>query len=85
LPGNNIVWKKLWNRIRGWRTIAAALLTALIGIADVAGAIDLRPLVRVLVHGDEAAVGAMMTLLALMFALLRLITTGPVGREKAGQ
>jgi hypothetical protein len=78
------VWNKLLSRITGWRTIAAALLTGLVGIADVVGAIDLRPLVRVFVHGDEAAVGAVMTLLALMFALLRLITTGPVGGEKAG-
>jgi hypothetical protein len=35
------------------------------------------------VHGDEAAVGAVMTALALGFALLRLITTGPVGEREA--
>jgi hypothetical protein len=38
--------------------------------------------VRVFVNGDEAAVGAVMTALALGFALLRMITTGPVGERE---
>ena len=48
------MWSKLWAKVKGWRTILAAGLTAVLGIADVFGAIDLRPLVAVLVHGDEA-------------------------------
>jgi hypothetical protein len=74
---------KLSAKVKGWRTLIAAGATGLIGLADVAGAIDLRPLVRVFVNGDEAAVGAVMTALALGFALLRLITTGPVGDKEA--
>jgi hypothetical protein len=77
------MWSKLTARIKGWRTLIAAAATGLIGLADIAGAIDLRPLVRVFVNGDEAAVGAVMTALALGFALLRLITTGPVGDKEA--
>ena len=73
------MWSKLSARIKGWRTLIVAGATGLIGLADVLGAVDLRPLVRVFVNGDEAAVGAVMTALALGFALLRMITTGPVG------
>jgi hypothetical protein len=67
---------------KGWRTLIVAGATGLIGLADVLGAVDLRPLVRVFVNGDEAAVGAVMTALALGFALLRMITTGPVGERE---
>jgi chromate transport protein ChrA len=77
------MWSNLGVRLKGWRTLIAAGLAAMLGLADVFGAIDLRPLVRVFVHGDEAAVGAVMTALALGFALLRLITTGPVGDKEA--
>jgi hypothetical protein len=66
-------WSKLSARIKGWHTLI---------VADVIGAVDLRPLVRVFVNGDEAAVGAVMTALALGFALLRMITTGPVGERE---
>lgn len=62
--------------------MVAAILTGLIGFADAVGAVDLRPLIRVFVHGDEAQVGAVMTALAVIFALLRLVTTTPVGGEK---
>ena len=74
--------RNLRGKLKGWRTIAAAILTALLGLADVVGAIDLRPLIRVFVHGDEAQVGAVMTLLAVLFALLRLATTTPIGGDK---
>jgi len=77
------MWSNLGVRLKGWRTLIAAGVAALLGLADIVGAIDLRPLVRVIVHGDEAAVGAVMTALALGFALLRLITTGPVGDKEA--
>jgi hypothetical protein len=76
------MWQKLRGRLKGWRTIVAAILTALIGLADAVGAIDLRPLIRIFVHGDEAQVGAVMTGLAVLFALLRLVTTTPIGGEK---
>ncbi len=75
--------EKLWAKVKGWRTILAAGLTALLGIADVFGAIDLRPLVAVLVHGDEAKLGAVMTVLAIIFALLRFVTTTPIGGGKS--
>jgi hypothetical protein len=77
-----VLWSKLSARIKGWRTLIVAGATGLIGLADVLGAVDLRPLVRVFVNGDEAAVGAVMTALALGFALLRMITTGPVGERE---
>ncbi len=76
------MWQNLRGKLKGWRTIAAAILTALLGLADAIGAIDLRPLIRVFVHGDEAQVGAVMTTLAIVFALLRLVTTTPIGGEK---
>ena len=76
------MWASLKDALKGWRTIIAAAATALLGFADVVGAIDLRPLVQVLVHGDDAQVGAVMTLLAVMFGVLRLITTGPVGGKE---
>jgi hypothetical protein len=76
------MWQKLRGGLKGWRTIVAAILTGLLGLADAVGALDLRPLVRVFVHGDEAQVGAVMTVLAVLFALLRLVTTTPVGGEK---
>jgi hypothetical protein len=77
------MWTRFWSKMRGWRTMLAAALTGVLGLADAFGAIDLRPLVRVFVHGDEAQVGAVMTALALVFALLRLITTSPVGGDRA--
>jgi hypothetical protein len=77
------MWSKLRANIKGWRTLIAAGVTVLLGLADALGAIDVRPLIRVFVHGDEAQVGAVMTALALTFALLRLITTGPVGGKGA--
>jgi len=77
-----IMWQKLRAGLKGWRTMVAAVLTGLLGLADVVGAVDLRPLVRVFVHGDEAQVGAVMTALAVLFALLRVVTTTPVGSEK---
>ena len=76
------MWTSLKDGLKGWRTIIAATVTALLGFADLLGAIDLRPLVQVVVHGDEAQVGAVMTLLAVLFGVLRLITTGPVGGKE---
>ncbi len=76
------MWQKLRGGFKGWRTIVAAILKGLLGLADVVGALDLRPLVRVFVHGDEAQVGAVMSGLAVLFALLRVVTTTPVGGEK---
>ena len=76
------MWQKLRGRLKGWRTIVAALLMGILGFADAVGALDLRPLIRIFVHGDEAQLGAVMTALAILFALLRLVTTTPVGGEK---
>jgi hypothetical protein len=59
-----------------WRTMLAALGFLIVGVLDVVGAIDLRPLVAAFVAEKE--VGAVMVGLSLIFGVLRLITTSPV-------
>lgn len=76
------VWSSIRMRLKGWRTVAIAGAGAALGLADVVGAVDLRPLVEALV--PERSVGAVMTGMAIVFGVLRFVTTTAVGgKEKA--
>jgi len=76
------VLEALRRKLKGWRTLCLALATGIVGLLDVLNGIDLRPLVEAFVPGDS--VGAVMVALAIAFAVLRLVTTGPVGQKDAG-
>ena len=71
--------KGLHRSLKGWRTLCLALATGLLGLLDVLNGIDLRPLVEAFVPGDS--VGAVMVVLAIVFGVVRLVTTGPVGQK----
>ncbi len=74
--------ERLRRTLKGWRTIALALVSGLVGLLDVLDGIDLRPLVEALVPAK--GVGAVMVVLAIAFGVLRLVTTGPVGQKESG-
>ena len=59
-----------------WRTLGAALVFAITGVLDMAGTIDLRPIVEAFV--GPQSVGAVMVGLSLVFTFFRLITSAPV-------
>ena len=63
--------------MKGLKTLLSSAAITAVGVANMAGAIDLHPLLTYVVK-DEAQVGAIMVVLAVVFAGLRLVTTTPV-------
>jgi len=59
-----------------WRTLAAALGTAIVGLLDMLHVIDLHTLVGLFV--SEARVGSVVAILGLIFGVLRLVTSTAV-------
>lgn len=64
-------------RLRGWRTIAFAVATGLLGLLDVFNAVDLKTIL------PEGKAGWIVTVIAIATGLLRLFTRGPVGEAGA--
>ena len=65
-------------RLVGLRTFVGAGAVALVGIAQLAGSVDITPLVHLFVK-DQDQVGLVIVVLAVFFGFLRYITTTPVG------
>jgi hypothetical protein len=61
---------------RGWRTIAFAAATGLLGLLDVFNAVDLKTIL------PEGKAGWIVTAIALATGLLRWATTGPLGQAR---
>ena len=67
--------------LRGWKTIVVAVAFALVGLADVVQAIDLRAVLELLGVPQEQ-IGGVVTVISTVFLVLRAVTTGPVGKRK---
>ena len=59
------------NKLDGWKTIIASFLVGITGVFGMAG-MDLN-------IDSNAVAGAIMTVIGVVFAILRTVTTGPVG------
>lgn len=68
----------MWTRVhrigQGFRTLVCSLLVALVGVADIVGSIDISPLVGAFLPNKDA-IGMVMVSLALLFGVLRYLTT----------
>ena len=71
------MWQWIKQKLDGWKTMLAAGVSILIGIADVLNVIDLQALLSLFL--PEARVGSVAALLGLLFGMLRWVTTGQVG------
>ncbi len=60
-----------------WRTMLFAAAVFLVGVADLAGTVDLQA-VLLMLGVPEGRVGGLVSLLGLLVAVLRWITTGPL-------
>lgn len=68
----------MWDRARrvgqGFRTMLCSIAVALVGIADIAGGIDVSPLIGFFLPNKDA-IGVVMVSLGLLFAVLRFFTS----------
>jgi hypothetical protein len=71
------MWTWIVTKIKGFRTLFTAGSIFLVGLLNMVGGLDLRPLFSYFVK-DEAQVGAIMVVLGIVFAYLRIISTTPV-------
>lgn len=78
------MFDKIKARLKGIRTFLAAGAVGLVGSANLFGAIDIAPLLRYVVK-DENQVGAILVVLAIGFALLRMITNTSPGASAPDQ
>ena len=63
-----------WFRVlTGGKTMTAVLVTIGLGLLDLYGVVDIRPLVEYVIP-DEKLVGAIMTILGLVFGVMRFKT-----------
>lgn len=65
--------------MKGWRTIAFGLAVALLGFLDALALVDLTPLLTGWL--PEGRVGAVLSAIGVVTALLRVITTTPWGSQ----
>ncbi|GJD31517.1 hypothetical protein PMNALOAF_2776 [Methylobacterium adhaesivum] len=72
---------KVWYKSK---TILAAVFFALVGLADVLGAIDLKPLLLMLGVPAEKTEGVTL-MLTVVFGLLRVATSGSVTARREGE
>lgn len=72
---------KVWYRSK---TILVSILFALVGLADALGAIDLKPFLIFVGVPAEKTDGAVM-MLSIVFALLRVVTSGTVTARREGE
>lgn len=68
-------------QVKGWRTLGASFLLILVGLANVAGQLDLQAILSLIIK-DQQQAGALAIILGSLFAILRYVTTGPVGRSE---
>ena len=77
------MWQWIKQKLDGWKTMLAAAVSILIGIADVLNVIDLQALLSLFL--PEGRVGSVAALLGLLFGLLRWVTTGEVGARRGNR
>jgi hypothetical protein len=63
--------EKAWTRAKGWKTLAAALAVAIIGVLQTTDWASIVP---------PGRVGPVMLGIAAVMAVLRVLTDGPVGK-----
>ena len=73
--GNAFAWIRA--RLKGLKTIVSAGGVIIVGALNVAGTVDLHPLVAYFVS-DEKQLGAVMVALGIMFGAYRFATTSPI-------
>lgn len=77
-------WRALWHTLNGIKTLLAAGLFGLLGLADFADQIDLAGMLRTW-FGDDARVGLYLIIMAVVFAWLRFVTKGAVKGTQTAQ
>jgi hypothetical protein len=68
----------LREKLKGYKTMLATVAVGGLGVMNVAGGVDLKPVITSFVS-DEHQVALILVLAAILFGSLRLITTAPVG------
>jgi uncharacterized membrane protein len=67
--------KRLWTAVKGWRTVMLSLLLAIVGVLQTADWATIVP---------PRQVGPVMLVIAIVVAVLRVLTDTPLG-TKAGK
>lgn len=68
--------------MRGLKTLLASGIIVLVGLADELGGIDLQGAAAKVFSEDQAArVGKWLVILSVVFAVLRVVTKGPVAKS----
>jgi len=75
------MWTWVTTKIKGFKTLITSAAVAGVGIVNMAGGLDLRPLFSYFVK-DESQLGAIMVMLGIIFAVLRVISTTPIGQAE---
>lgn len=70
-------WLK--RRLKGWRTMAFAMLVTAFGLLDALSVVDLTPLLSAWL--PEGRVGAVLSLIGIATAWLRYVTTTAMGEK----
>jgi hypothetical protein len=68
-------------KLRGLKTMLAAVVFGVVGVLQMTGYIDLVPLFKLFGVSDEKVLGAIPVLSMIVFGYLRYITTTPVGES----
>jgi len=78
------VRQKITHLGEGFRTAICVGVVSLVGVADATGSVDITPFVTLFVS-DKAKLGTIIVTLAILFGVMRYLTTTPMFQPPARQ